>query len=189
MCKAAWIAAITLRCFAADSCFLGTHKKSHLGLFLLLTIPCEVLLLAFAVAGADVYDYAWRGYSLLQVSAMFLVARGEYRNPPIERWWLAFVLTVIFAMVQHHERVWPGYWLEPVFLVISWSYCFLGLVLAVRRPPTGVSVVLAAWLLLTAALYSGCAISINRAGIATELLNCCAFAALISVNWKGRRIA
>lgn len=179
--KAAWIAAIVLRAFAAAS----FSPRPALGLFLLLTLPCEALLLGIAFAGLeDAFDYCWRAYSLIQVSAMFLVARSMCPSPPSLRGGLALALTVIFAGLQYRSMVWPEYWLEPVFWVISWCYCFLGLVLAGCSPKKAMPSIVAAWLLLTAVLYSGCAISIDSVGTAAEILNCCEFAAIFLLNMK-----
>lgn len=115
---------------------------------------------------------------------MFLVARSMCPSPPSLRGGLALALTVIFAGLQYRSMVWPEYWLEPVFWVISWCYCFLGLVLAGCSPKKAMPSIVAAWLLLTAVLYSGCAISIDSVGTAAEILNCCEFAAIFLLNMK-----
>ena len=90
---------------------------------------------------------------------------------------LAGILTLGVLAILYHRPVWPGFWLEPVFVAVCGVNCWCGLVLMFRWRTVKDNLmvaILAAWCLLNAAIYSGAARSIDRIGLAGEILNCAA---------------
>ena len=148
--------------------------------------------LGYAHLPLPLYDYAWRTESLLALAGLVLVcwsavsserqppAAGPTGNPPpaIGGPAVSAVLTVGILAALHHHPIWPGYWLEPVFVCIAGVnlWCGLLIVLSGRWAQCRV---LGAWCLLTGCLYSGAALSIMKIGLAGEILNCIAMAGFL----------
>ena len=126
------------------------------------------------------------------------VSRSDYGIFRVGPAALSALITLLILAALHHHPIWPGYWLEPVFVVVAgvnlWCGFFLaaavGPLVPLRRICRWVylpdisgferQAVLALWCLLTGALYSGAALSIDRIGLAGELLNCVALPAATS---------
>lgn len=140
------------------------------------------------VAGSFLYDYTWRAYAMIQIPWVAGIVYESFGFiPTLPAIAVSGLATAVFAATQSHSAVWPHYWMEPVFCLIAWSYCFLGIITITKRSLDARSSILAAWLLFTAALYSGASMSVDRVGVAVSLLNCVAFLAWSCVGHNSFR--
>ena len=129
------------------------------------------------------YDYAWRTYTLASLVGLALVVAEaigwSYLLTPVRaaRVLLSFLLTALTLPLIHHSPRWPQSSLELVFSAQTFGYMFLGVMLLPGRSLR--CRILAAYLLLSAVLASGAARSIDRIGLAGDVLNVAAFAGLL----------
>ena len=177
--RAIWLLSIALR-FTA---YRRTQYRWFALWLILSAIGESALFFINAMRWRCCYDYAWRAYTLASLVGLAAVV-WEASEPHGKRLAIAASLSITAAVlfILHHHPVWPGFWLEPVFRIVTGVSCFLGLLIVLTRPTCWHGRILAAWLLGTAVLYSGAALSIERVGLAVEILDCVALGAWVVIG-------
>ena len=165
---------------------VGPEKLRTFRWFCLISGLCQIaldIIGALHRPGSFLYDYAWRTYTLASLVGLALVVAEaigwSYLLTPVRaaRVLLSFLLTALTLPLIHHSPRWPQSSLELVFSAQTFGYMFLGVMLLPGRSLR--CRILAAYLLLSAVLASGAARSIDRIGLAGDVLNVAAFAGLL----------